>query len=157
MTKAQMNAKATELLSAHKANKALTKAMTALFDEYMKTAKGTAEKREKLITVDGNEYQWCNRHEVYEPLVNFAEGKKGNGSCKLAAVAWNNLSRQVREIEGKLSKALDDEDFEAAAAVNKELKSLKDIRAGRYDFDANALQFPDIEDYDYDYNHFIQG
>lgn len=162
MTKTQMSTEAARLLNEHKANKALTTAMTELFEQYMATAKGTAEKREKVITVDNNEYVWCNRHEVYEPSTNFNKesdrkgGQKFQDSCRLATKHWSQLGKEVKVLQDKLDKALDEENYEVAGTTNKELKEAKEVRSGRYNHEANTLQYPDIEDYIYDYSLFIQ-
>lgn len=147
MTKTQMKNAALELMEAHGANKKLSAALTALFDEYAKTSKKETVKRETEITVDGNEYRWCNRHEVYEPITNFS-GKKPD--CKLATLVWSEHGKKVKQLNDKLmDMAMNGEDVQEIAA---ELKAAKEIRSGRYNFEDDAAQYPEIEDFIYSKN-----
>ena len=153
MTKATMKNEALALLTTHKANKKLTEALTELFEQYAKNGKLDSVKREKLINVKGINYQWCNRHEVYEPLENFKNDK--SPECKLATKYWTFLGTKVKDIQGKLDKAIDDEKYDTIKDIKKELDEAKALRGGRYDFEANHLQFPDIADYFYSQDNFI--
>jgi hypothetical protein len=142
-----MKNQAMELLTAHKANKKLSEALTALFDEYAKTSKKETVQRETEITVDGNEYRWCNRHEVYEPITNFNDKKP---DCKLAHLKWAEMGKEVKRLNDKLmAMALEGEDVQEIAS---EFKLAKELRAGRYNFEDDALQYPEIEDFIYDKN-----
>ena len=162
MTKVQMNAAAQALLVEHSANKELTAAMTELFEQYMATAKGGTEKREKVIMHEGEEYVWCNRHEVYEPAINFLKesdrkgGQKYRNCCTLGEAYVKYLTTVINDMAGKLTTAIDNEDYAAAKELNTEIKETKERRAGRYNFDDNALQFPDVKNYLYDASLFIK-
>ena len=147
MTKVQMKAQALELMTSHKANKKLTEAMTALFEEYAKNSKLDSVKREKLIDIKGTTYQWCNRHEIYEPLENFKNDK--SPECKLATKYWTYLGAKVKTIQEKLDKAIEDEKYDTIKDIKHELDQAKALRGGRYDREGNELQFPDIENYLY--------
>ena len=153
MTKVQLKNEVLNTLVAKKANKALTEAITELLELYTKTSNKDTVKRAKVIEVDGITYVWCNRHEFYEPETNFKTQK--SAECKLGTKHWSNLTKQVHELEGKLTTALDQEDYEAAGTINRDLKALKETRGGRYSFEANKLQYPELEGYDYEVEHFI--
>jgi len=154
MTKIQMKNAALSLAAEHKANKKLTAALTELFDTYTKTGKLDSVKREKLITKDGRDYQWCNRHEQYEPLENFKNDKAPE--CKLATTYWKYLGKQVTEAQEALDKLIDDEKYDEIKPAKLYLEAARATRGGRYDFEANALQFADIENYYYSTENFIQ-
>jgi len=146
MTKIQMKNEALALLTEHKANKKFTESMTALLEAYTASAKKDTFIREKLITMNGVELQWCNRHEVYEVTRNFKNDK--SPECKLAAKHWGELGKQVKALNDKLmAKALEGEDIQEIAV---ELKELREIRAGRFDMAGNVLQYADVAGYDYD-------
>ncbi len=147
MTKVQIKNAALELATTHKANKALTAALTELFELYTKTGKMDTVKRDKLITIKGQEYQWCNRHEIYEPLENFKNDK--SPECKLATKYWNFLGSKVKDIQVKLDATIEAEKFDEIKDIKHELDEAKAIRAGRFVREANALQFADIENYLY--------
>ena len=150
MTKVQMKNEVLAALSSHKANKGLTTAITELLEQYASKASKGAEKRAKLITVDGVDYIWCNRHEMYEVSNNFKTEK--SDCCKLGHVVWVYYGRLVKEAQEELDilLAADDMDVVAIKAANNELKSIKELRGGRYNFDENELQFPEVEMYNYD-------
>jgi len=154
MTKVQMKNEALSLIAKHKASAKLTAALTELFEEFVQTANRDTVKREQDIVVDGNEYRWCNRHEVYEPITNFKDTKKTTVACKLAAHHWFQLGKEIKTLNDSLmAKAMEGEDVQEEAV---KLKELKEIRGGRYSFEANALQYPDMEDYIYDESKFIK-
>jgi len=148
MTKNQIKVEALSLAVTHKANKALTKALTELFEEYAKTGKLDSVKREKLITINKVNYQWCNRHEVYELTTNFKNEK--SPECKLATKYWSYLGTKVKDIQTKLDATIEAEKYDEIKAIKHELDDAKALRGGRYDFDANSLQFAEIADYSYD-------
>ena len=152
MTKVQLKNEVLKALEEHKANKKLSEALTALLDEYTKT-KSTKEKIEKVITIGDTKYIYCNRHEVYEPADNFASEKAPE--CKLAKAYWSDLTKEVHKLETELQKALDEEDFEAAAKLNKELKELKALRGARFNWEENAKAYQDVEGYDYDNSKYL--
>jgi len=149
MTKTQLKSTALELLVAHKANKQLTAAISALMEEY--SSKKSADKIEKFLTIDGQNYVWCNRHEIYEIETNFKNNgtDKSTVACELAAAYWLQLSKDVREHEKLLSEALDAEDYAVAKELNAKLKDLKATRSGKYDFTKNAQLHPEVKGYDY--------
>ena len=152
MTKKQLKTEVIKALEANKASKKLSEAVIALLEEYTKT-KSAKEKIEKTITIDGQKYIYCNRHEVYEPAENFSSDKAPE--CKLAKAYWSDLSKQIHKLEDSLAKALDEENFEEAAKLNKELKELKALRGARYNWEDNAKAYPEIDDYDYDSTHYL--
>ncbi len=154
MTKIQMKNAALSLATEHKANKKLTAALTELFDLYTKTGKLDSVKREKLITHNGSDYQWCNRHEQYEPLENFKNDKAPE--CKLATKYWNYLGSKVKEAQDHLDKLIDDEKYDEIKPAKLAAETTKATRGGRYDFDANALQFTDLPNYYYAKDNFVQ-
>lgn len=153
MTKVQLREAGIALLTEHKANKGLTTAITELLEEFAKTANKDTVKRDVDIVVDGNEYRWCNRHEVYEPITNFKDTKKTTVACILASTAWFNLGKEIKTLTDELmDRATKGENVaELATTLNEH----KEVRGGRYDFEANALQFPEIEGYIYDQEKFI--
>ncbi len=147
MTKVQIKNAALELVVSHKANKALTAALTELFELYTTTGKMDSVKRDKLITIKGQDYQWCNRHEIYEPLENFKTDK--SPECKLATKYWSYLGTKVKDIQAKFDAAIEAEKLNELKGIKHELDEAKAIRGGRFDRAANALQFADIENYFY--------
>ena len=147
MTKIQIKNTALDLLVANKAKPALLKAMTELFEEYAKNGKLDSVKRDKLISIKGSTYQWCNRHEIYEPLENFKNDKAPE--CKLATKYWSYLGTKVKEIQGKLDKTIEDEKFDLIKDIKHELDEAKALRGGRYNRSDNQSQFPEIADYFY--------
>ena len=154
MTKAQLREQGIALLAEHKAPKALKEKITELLEEFAKTANKDTVKREVDIVVDGNEYRWCNRHEVYEPITNFKDTKKTTVACKLASHHWFQLGKEIKTLNDELmAKAIEGKDVSELAT---KLNEMKEIRGGRYDFEANATQYPDIQDYIYDDDKFIQ-
>ncbi len=148
-----MSKAANALLVEHKANKALTAALTELFEQYSATVKSDTIQREKHIKVDGKDYTWCNRHEIYEPSTNFKDDKKSTVACKLASTHWFYLGKEIKALEDKLMR--DAMAGENVSEIAKQIVEMKEIRGGRYDFEANKLQHPDIEDYIYDEEMFI--
>ena len=154
MTKNQLKTAGIELLLAHKANAKLTSAITELLEEFAKTSNKDTVKREVDIEVNGINYRWCNRHEVYEPATNFKDMKPTTVACKLAATFWFNLGKEIKTMNDELmDKAIKGEDVSELAV---KLNEAKEFRGGRYNFEANALQFPDIENFIYDESHFIK-
>lgn len=156
MTKNQMKLAALEIMKANKANKALTAELTELFEEFAKTSNNDTVKRPKIIEVDGVEYAWCNRHEVYEPATNFKRNNKQKDGtmgyateCNLAAAAWRDLSKLLNEAKEHLQVAIDDENYQVLPELNKKVKELTAQRGGRYSYEANALKYPDCEGYIY--------
>jgi len=155
MSQAKMIAEATEILLSHKANKKLSAAVLELLESYSKTAKLDSKKRDKNITIDGTDYRWCNRHEVYEPTTNF----KQKDACKLAVKVWAAYGTEINKIKAKLDAERDIgglTDAELATmlreddVLKKEIRERKEIRGGRYDFEAGQLQYPEIAEYNYD-------
>lgn len=152
MTKIQMKNEALRLAAEFKAKPQFVEALTELLEQYASNAKLDTVKREKNIVVDGREYTWCNRHEVYEPSTNFKNDKAD--CCVLADKAWKQLSKEVRQLEESLTaKAIEGADVQGLAL---QLKELRELRGGRYNFEGNALQYPDIEGYIYDESKFIK-
>ncbi len=147
MTKIQLQE---ALLSGLKATGATKKQMvfvTETMTEYMLTANIDTTKRALDIEKDGVAYRWCNRHEVYEQQLNFANTKKTTVACKLAAYAWAQMGKKIKALNEELMiKATQGEDVSVLAI---ELNSQKEIRGGRYDIDANILQYPSVKGYDY--------
>jgi len=144
MTKTQMNTAAQALLVEHKASKKLSEAVIALLQEYAESSNKSVDKRERDITIDGVEYHWCNRHEIYEVATNF----KKPHDCTLSVVHWNFLGKAVAELTAKLMK--DAEDGKDVSTTAKSLREAKELRAGRYDVEANMLQHAEVKDYAYD-------
>jgi len=151
---------ATLLMAEHKASKKLSTAVLALLEEYSKTSKKDTVQREKNITLDGTEYRWCNRHEVYEPTTNF----KQKDACKLAVKAWAAFGARLKklqaslEVEHDMEILTDQEKLDVLSSddlLKKEIKELKEVRGGRYDFEGNQLQFPEIPGYNYDAGSFL--
>ncbi len=159
MTKVQMKNEALNLLVANKANQKLTAALTELFEAFVKTSNKDTVQRDKIIMANGIEMVWCNRHEVYEPSTNFKMNNKAKDGtmgyapeCNLAATAWRALSAQLNEAKEALQAAIDGENYEALPQLNITAKDLTAQRGGRYSYEANALQFPEIEGYTYNEN-----
>ena len=150
MTKIQIKNEVIAALESHKANAKLTKTIVELLEEYAARGSKGAEKRDKVIEADGSTYVWCNRHEVYEPSYNFKTDK--SDCCKLAHIVWNNFGTRVKEAQEELDIQLDKEDMDIIAVKEAQvtLKDLKAQRGGRYNFEDNQAQFPDVESYNYD-------
>jgi len=144
---------ATLLMTEHKASKKLSTAVLALLEEYSKTSKKDTTIREKNIVVDGIDYRWCNRHEVYEPTTNF----KQKDACKLAVKAWAAFGARLKKLQTSLEVELELESpsIDDIKSLGKEIKELKETRGGRYDFEGSQLQFPDISGYNYDSASFL--
>jgi len=152
MTKTQLKTEALNLLNEHKANKKLVEAITTLMASYT-ASKSNKVIREKMITIDDEQFVWCNRHEVYEPIINFSKGEKSD-CCILAHTVWNDLGKQVTKLSDDLTtKAIEGEDVQEIAA---ELKSKKELRGGKYNFIDDKVKFPEIENYIYDDKLFHQ-
>ncbi len=154
-----MKNEALNLMKANKAKPELTAALTELFEAFMKTSNKDTVQRDKIIMVNGSEMVWCNRHEVYEPSTNFKMNNKAKDGtmgyapeCNLAATAWRALSAQLNEAKEKLQAAIDDANYEALPELNTIAKDLTAQRGGRYSYEANALQFPELEGYTYNEN-----
>lgn len=160
MTKIQMKNEALSLMAANKANVKLTKALTELFEAFVATSNRDTVKREKVIMVDKVEFVWCNRHEVYEPSTNFKTesdrkgGTKFQDACILATKHWGELGKGVKTLTDELMiKATAGEDVQEVALKLNEAKA---TRGGRYSFEANALQYPDLENFIYDEAKFVK-
>jgi protein-arginine kinase activator protein McsA len=148
MTKSELIAQINETLVANKANKTLTAAIQAVLDEY-KPSK--AAKREKVIEIDGTEYVWCTRHEVYEIAENFTKDSKGyHNGCKLTDYKVAHYTKIINELQKALTEALDNEDFESASKINKDLKELKLIRGSKYNLENDIKEFPEVQGYNYE-------
>jgi len=153
MTKVQLRNEALELLVTHKASKKLSDAVTELLEQFVKTSRKDTVKRDKVITIDNIEYAYCNRHEVYEVITNFKKEKNDRISdeCLLAITVHRDLTKQLKVLNDELmTKAINGEDVSELA---KDIKNLKEIRGGRYDYEANSLQFAEVKDYNYDSKH----
>ena len=157
MTKNQMKNEVLAALTEHKANKKLTEALIELLEEYASKASKGSDKREKVITIDGSEYVWCNRHEIYEPSYNFKSLKAD--CCKLGHVVWANYGKQIKEAQEHLDALLAAEEFDidGIRETNDTLTTLKEVRGGRYNFADNALQFAEVESYNYDTKLHLTG
>lgn len=143
MTKVEMKNTAMGILGEHKAPKALTAALTELFEQYASNSKMDTVKRPKHIKVDGVDYTWCNRHEVYELSTNH----KNPRDCVVANKHWSYLGKAVTKLNDELfAAAMAGEDTKELAL---QLKEAKELRAGRYNLEANELQYADIEGYTY--------
>jgi len=155
MNKNTMIATATQLMLDNKASKKLTAAVLLLLEDYSKTSNNDTVKHEKNITLDGIDYRWCNRHAVYEPTTNF----KQKDSCKLAVKVWSEFGSRIKKLQTRLDVELDMEELDTKEikSLNIEIKELKEVRGGRYDFESNLLQFPGIKDYIYDTEKFIKS
>ncbi len=148
-----MIAQATQILSDNKANKKLTAAVLELLENYSKTSNRDTKQRDKNIEIDGIAYRWCNRHEIYEPTTNF----KQKDACKLAVKVWTEYGSRIKKAQARLDVELDMDklDTDEIKTINNEIKTLKEIRGGRYEFEGNQLQFPEIPEYNYDHASFI--
>lgn len=154
MTKLQMTAAVESVLAQHKAKPALTEAMMELLEEYASSNKGATNKITQDVTIDGVEYRWCNRHEIYEPIVNFANNKKTTVCCKLGAKHWAELGKEIKALNDDLmAKALEGEDVSQLA---KELNEKKEIRGGRYSWEGTAMMYPEVADYIYGEENYIK-
>ena len=151
MAQNNMIAQATQILSDHKANKKLSIAVLALLEEFSKKSKLDTTIRNKNITLDGNDYRWCNRHEVYEPVSNFKE----KDSCKLAVSSYRFQTKNIKTLSAAKDKMIEEGEMENVQAKHTEIKLLMETRGARYDFEANKLQFPEIADYIYDQDKFL--
>jgi len=154
MTKVQLKSEAIELLVANKANKALTTAITELMESYAKTANRDTVKRDRIIEIEGDTYHWCNRHEVYEPSSNFRTEKEV--ACILANKKWQALGKMVNDADAARETAIESQNYEALPELTAKLKEIKEIRTGRYNHDDDALQFPDIVEYNYESDDYIK-
>jgi len=155
MSQNTMITQATQILAYNKASKKLSAAVLELLETYSKTSKVDSIIRDKNITVDGTEYRWCNRHEIYEPTTNF----KQKDSCKLAVKVWSDYGSRIKKVQVRLDVELDMDDLDVVEikSLNVELKTLKENRGGRYEFEGNQTQFPEIPEYNYDTTSFIEG
>jgi hypothetical protein len=157
MTKVQLKEavlnKAVEL----KASKKLQEALAELLEQYAERANRDTIKRDKFITVDGEEYAWCIRHEVYEPITNFKDTIKSDKrvvACKLAYKHFDEIGKVITKLNKQmLADAVDGKNVTKLA---KQIEHSKEIRAGRYNWADNAKQYPDIEGYIYDESKFIK-
>ena len=148
MTKVQMKNTAIELMAANKANKALTEAITELMETYVASANRDTVKREREIEIDGTTYRWCVRHEAYEPTTNFRTDK--DNYCRLAVKVWSHLGKLVNEASDTREAAIETQNYDALPALTEALNKAKEIRGGRYNYEDNKTQFPEVADYQYD-------
>jgi len=155
MTKVQIKNAVLSALTDHKAKAALTEQITELLELYASKATKGAEKRDKVIDVEGVEYVWCNRHEVYEVSTNFKTNKAD--CCLLAHKVWVNYGTQIKTAQDALDAVIAAEDYEAIKPANIVLQDLKELRGGRYNFEDNKLQFAELENFDYDVSNHIAG
>ena len=155
MAQNTMIAQATQILDENKASKKLSAAVLALLEEYSKTSNRDTKQRDKNIEVDGIEYRWCNRHEIYEPTTNF----KQKDACKLAVKLWSHYGSEIKKLQTRIDVELDMDELDTneIKSLNTQIKAMKENRGGRYDFEANQLQFPDVAEYNYDISSFIEG
>ena len=107
-----------------------------LLAEY-KSSASTKEEHPPVKDDKGNIIEvWCNKHLQYEPVEKFATSTKSkygyHNKCKLADYQWKYYLSQIKDADAKLSKALDDDDFELAAKLNKEKKQLIITKDGAY-------------------------
>ena len=147
-----MIAQATQLLSDNNATKKLTTAVLELLETYGKTSNRDTKQRDKNITLDGVDYRWCNRHEIYEPTTNF----KQKDSCRLAVKLWSHYGTELKKLTNRLDVEIDMDELDTVVikGLNEDIKTLKENRGGRYDFESNQLQFPDVTEYNYDNSMF---
>lgn len=131
----------------------LLEALTTLTNEYKTSGKKDAEPtREKFITIDDIEYQWCTRHEVYEIKSNF----KPNGhDCILATAEWTNYSKDIKKLNADLMNAA----LEGKGTKNiaNDIKTATEARAARYDIDTSIEKFPNLENYNYDAKIYLES
>ncbi len=149
MTKLQMNALLVQMDQVETKNKTeqkkLDTIMTALRADI---AKGkTTDGPDKFISFDGTDYQWCNRHEVYEPLTNF---KPNQPACKLAVRVWGQLTKQVNTAKTELQALIDAGDFDKLPAANEAMKKIDAIRGGKFDIEAD-MGANEMDDYNSTY------
>lgn len=154
MTKVQLKNTAIELMLDNKASKKLTEAVTELLEAYTTSAKIDTVKRAKNIELNGETYTWCNRHEVYEVSTNFK--KDTDAACKLANKKWQYIGHMVNAADKALEEALEAQNYDDMPDLHKAAKDAKAIRAGRYTFADDALQFADIEGFNYEEDDIIQ-
>ena len=142
MTKKQLSNALVELAAGYKVPKEFIEKMNKTLDEFNSRANRDAEKREKFITVDGKDYQWCLRHQVYEPVTNFKPNSKYS-DCKLAMKSWAAKGKVVAKLQKELlEKAAAGEDVQEVA---QNLKEAKELRAGRYNQEDDWNQFQSDE------------
>ena len=72
------------------------------------SVRGVSTARPILKEIDGVEYKWCNRHNLYEPLTSFlmkSNGKEYNPECAAATLKWKAYGKEI-------NKAMKDGEFE---------------------------------------------
>ena len=147
MTKPQLRDTVLSTLSEHNADKELTDAIAKLLQEY--TATKTTRK-EKFITIDDNQYQWCVRHQKYEPLQNFKSEKERD--CMIAYKRWTDLGKIVKEKEKAFLEATKGDDIDLIHQARKELADAKTARAARYNIEDDYQEYSkDYPDYSIQY------
>ena len=143
MTKLQLTNAVQAALINHNANAELTESINDILSKFKSNSK-----RDKVITVDGQTYVWCNRHERYEVSENFKTEK--NPECILATKRWADYGKQIKIAKDNIASAIDAERYDELKSLKKIVDDLTATRAGRFDFDQDRIDFPEIEGYNYD-------
>lgn len=150
MTKAQHIQELMKAIEASKADKKITKAalietISSIAAEYVSTA-SKKEVHPNLLDDEGKVVQvWCLKHNQYEDVEGFAPVAKSptgyHNKCKVADYQWKDYLAKIRQVDIKLSEALDAEDYASAGELNKEKKSLIASKDGLYDYpDADEIE-----------------
>jgi hypothetical protein len=138
-----MKAAVEALMAQHKAPKALKTEMATILDNFV-ASKAESKKLPKVIVVDGVEYTWCTRHELYEKSTNIVNGR----DCIAANKHWTALGKEVKRLNDELLKAATaGEDVQEIA---QELKAAKETRSSRYNLEESE-KYVDAETTEYDF------
>jgi hypothetical protein len=139
----------------YKADKALQEAITKILNDY-KSSSSSNKKDEiaQLIEIDGVNYAWCNKHNLYEVADNFAKNKKrANGyhvNCKLSDARWHDISKQIKTANDNLHKAIAEKKWSEVEKFDKEISELKIKRNAIYNIEDDKKAFKEIDSYNYE-------
>ena len=150
MTKAQHIQELMKAIEASKSDKKITKealieTISVIAAEYVSTA-SKKEAHPNILDDDGKVMQvWCLKHNQYEDVAEFAPVAKSptgyHNKCRIADYQWKDYLAKIRQVDVKLSEALDAEDYAGAGALNKEKKALVASKDGLYDYpDADEIE-----------------
>ena len=117
--------------------KSLAAAIALISDEYQSSARSTKEEHPNT-EIEGVLNVWCLKHQAYEPATEFAEVAKSktgyHNKCKVADYQWKDYLAQIKVVDKELSDALNEGDFENAAALNKHKIGLTNEKDGYYEY-----------------------
>jgi len=140
MKKSELIAQVNEVIAGIK-DKKLSEELSRIINEYGATKGGNkVDEHPPVLNKDGSIKElWCTKHLQYEPVELFRKSTRGatgyHYNCKVADAQWREITNKINETNKALSEALTEANFEEAAKLNEEKKSLEAERAAPYEYD----------------------